>query len=476
MFPIENYSEAINLFPKLLGLVYFFAFGAFIFQIRGLIGSKGILPIATHLRLVREYYTSHAYIKVPSLFWINCSDAALLSVAFGGVIISLLLIFGVFPALMLLLAYIFYISIISTGQDFLAFGWEGALLEITVNGFFLILASPPNLLVWISINLLLFRFYVQAGAVKLQSRDPNWRNLTALAYHYQSQPIPNAVAWYIHKFPMWFHKLSTLFMFIVELAVPFGIFGSELIRLFVFLAFFGLQWMIWATGNFSFLNHLSVAFSIILVANAYFPEWYPISPMNEASDIFTNTICTTAGTILIALQLMHLWHHFYPNRSFNRILNAISQFHLANRYGIFAVMTTTRHEVIFEGSNDGINWEEYSFFHKPSEITRRPRRISPYQPRIDWQAWFLPLGSYYRHEAWFGNFLYHLLLGTPEVLALIRDNPFPESPPRFVRTVLYEYTFSSVKEKQEHGRWWNRKYVGLFTKPLTLTATKDNDR
>lgn len=142
-------------------------------------------------------------------------------------------------------------------------------------------------------------------------------------------------------------------------------------------------------------------------------------------------------------------------------------FHVINPYGIFAIMTTTRHEIVFEGSDDGENWKEYFFYHKPSEITRRPRRISPYQPRIDWQAWFLPLGSY-RYDTWFDNFIYHLLKNSPNVLALLRFNPFTEAPPRYIRTVLYEYEFSSFKEKKEQGWWWRRTRHGLFTQPISL--------
>lgn len=467
MFTPESYTFAAALLPRLLGFIYFCAFGAFLFQIKGLIGSKGILPLSTFLAWVKRQIPGQRYRLLPTLFWINSSDRAILSLVVSGTVLSVLLMVGICPPLMLLLLYVLYLSLVVAGQDFLSFGWEGFLLEITVNAFLLTLMSPSNALVWISINLVLFRFHFQGGAVKLQSGDPNWRNLTAVAYHYQSQPIPNTVAWYVHKLPLWFHKLSTLFMFFVELALPFAMFGNDLMRLWTFFGFVALQLLIWATGNFSFLNYMTVVLSVILVANAYMPSWLEVAPSIEGHHILLDILCSCVGGILILLQMIQLWQHFLPNVTFHNWLQKLSPFYICNRYGIFAVMTTQRFEVVFEGSDDGVNWKEYYFYYKPSEVTRRPRRISPYQPRLDWQAWFLPLGGY-RYDAWLSNFIYHLLEGTPDVLKLIRHNPFPEAPPKYMRSVLYEYTFTSFKEKKESGAWWNREYVDLFTRPVTL--------
>lgn len=469
MFTPESYTIASELFVRLLGFIYFFAFGAFLFQIKGLLGTHGILPVSTFLYWVKRSYPRRCYTLVPTLFWLNSSNAMLMAVVAAGTLLSVLLMGGIFPPLMLFLLYFLYLSVVSAGQDFLSFGWEGFLLEITVNAFLLSLSTPPNPMVWISINLVLFRFHFQGGAVKLQSGDPNWRNLTAVAYHYQSQPIPNTVAWYAHKLPMWFQKLSTLMMFIIELIIPFAIFGTDEMRLVAFFAFVGLQFFIWITGNFSFLNHLTVVLSTILVANVYLVPWISPPELQPAS-IGVSILCTILGTILVTLQIMQSYHHFFPNRTFEKWLNKVSHFHLCNRYGIFAIMTTTRYEIVIEGSDDGVEWKEYAFFHKPSEITRRPRRVSPYQPRIDWQAWFLPFGRY--GEEWFGSLLIHLLKGTPDVLKLMRVNPFPEKPPQYIRSLAYEYVFSTAKEKKENGWWWRRTLVEVFTKPFRLDKSE----
>jgi lipase maturation factor 1 len=457
----------------LLGFIYFFAFGAFLFQIKGLIGKNGILPINDYLHLIRRAYPKQYYHLLPTCFWLNSSDQALMGVVITGTALSVLLMFGATPSLCLILLYLLYLSIVSAGQDFLGFGWEGFLLEITFNAFFLSLSSSPNLFVWISLNLVLFRFHLQAGAVKIQSGDLNWRNLTAIAFHYQSQPIPNPMAWYAHKLPMWFHKTSTVMMFVIELVVPFGIFGPDWLRFATFIAFVGLQVGIWFTGNFSYLNHLTVVLSVILVSNVYFP-FFEV-PTIEPAPLDSYALSTLVGVFLITLQLMQLWQHFFPNTFFYRCLKVFSPYHLANRYGIFAVMTTKRYEIVFEGSDDAVEWKEYLFYHKPSEVTRRPRRISPYQPRLDWQAWFLPFGSAYS-EPWLERFLFHLLKGTPEVLQLLRGNPFSTKPPQYIRAVAYDYVFTTFKEKKESGAWWKREYAGVFYPPMQLTHLTQNDR
>lgn len=466
MFTPESYTIALSLVPRLLGAIYFFAFGAFLFQIKGLIGKNGILPVTRYLSWIRRNYPKRYFKIAPSLFWLNSSDKALMTVVSLGTALSVMLMFGIFPSLILLLLYLLYLSIVNTGQDFLGFGWEGFLLEVTINVFFISLTTNPNFWLWISLNLVLFRFHLQAGVVKLQSKDPNWRNLKAIFYHYQSQPIPNMIAWYAYKLPMSIHKASTVILLVIEIVLPLGMFGPDWIRLGVFCAFVGLQWGIWLTGNFSYLNHLTVVLSVILVSNTYLPLFEP--PVIGPTPWIMEALCTFAGGFLVALQCLQLWQHFFPNALFYSWLRVFSPYHIANRYGIFAVMTTKRYEIVFEGSEDSSEWKEYFFYHKPGEVSKRPTRISPYQPRIDWQAWFLPFDTPYE-QPWMENFVSHLLKGTHEVLNLIKTNPFPLKPPKYVRSVVYDYQFTTFQEKKRTGNWWKREYVGLFTPPAKLS-------
>ena len=130
-------------------------------------------------------------------------------------------------------------------------------------------------------------------------------------------------------------------------------------------------------------------------------------------------------------------------------------------------MTTNRYEIVIEGSEDAEEWKEYHFYCKPSEINRRPRRISPFQLRIDWQAWFLPFGPF-EEQDWFRAFLTCLLKGNPPVLALLRHNPFQEKPPRYIRAQIYLYEFSDFETRKKSGTWWKRELIGSYSPALTL--------
>lgn len=468
MFDPESYTTICHLLPRLLGFIYFVGIGAFLLQIQGLIGSKGILPLADYLSFLKRYYPKQCYLEAPTLFWINSSDKAITAVASAGTISSVMLMLGYYPALLLLLLYVIHLSLVTAGQDFMSFGWEGLLLEITFQTFWIALTEVPSLMIWISLNFLLFRFHLQAGTNKLTNRDPNWRNLTAVAYHYQSQPLPNAIAWYAYKLPLAFQKLSTLVMFFIEIAVPFALFLGEAPRLWAFVAFFSLQYFIWLTGNFSYLNYLTVALISILLSNSVLSTIGITSTFETTGNSFGLELLVTAvGTILLTLQVMRLWHHFLPNRQLFTLFRKLAPYHLVNTYTLFASMTTERFEIIIEGSEDGTEWKEYLFSYKPSEVTRRPRRIAPYQPRLDWQAWFLPFRDF-ESEEWFQKFLVHLLKGTPSVLKLLRGNPFPKKPPKFVRSLLYVYEFTSYDEKKTTGCWWKRTLIGAYSPTLAL--------
>lgn len=464
MFTPNDYLIIAQVLPRLLGIIYLFAIGALLFQIKGLIGKNGLLPLPRYLKHLRQYFKNKPYFYMPTLFWLNSSDKTLIGLTTLGTFFAFCLIGGLYPSLMLFLLYIIYLSLIVAGQDFLSFGWEGLLLEITAHVFLLSLAPSPNLIVWLSINFLLFRFHFQAGLVKLKSGDPNWRNLTAIAYHYQTQPLPNAIAWYAYHLPLGFHKFSALMVFAIELILPFGIFGSEDLRTWVFIGFFSLQFMIWVTGNFSYLNHMTVVLSTILLGDATLSKWFSFSlAVSGPTPLLLDLTLSLLGALLLGLQLIRLWHQILPNTFLKKILQCFAPFHLANRYTIFANMTTERYEIIIEGSQDGSIWKEYTFKYKPSEVNKRPRRIAPYQPRLDWQTWFLPFTSF-QDEEWFQSLLFHLLKGTPEVIRLLHDVPF-HNPPLYMRALIYKYEFSRWEDKK---RWWQRQLIGPYSPIIKL--------
>jgi lipase maturation factor 1 len=240
-------------------------------------------------------------------------------------------------------------------------------------------------------------------------------------------------------------------------------------RLGVWICLIGLQVSIWATGNFSYLNYLTVVLATLLLSNNYlgnlFPQ--PTAAVNPAP-IYLTIFLYVVGGITTLLQLMNvLMNLFSPTRLFTKIQHALSPLHILNSYGIFAIMTTHRYEIVIEGSQDDKQWKEYIFQFKPSERNRRPRRISPFQPRLDWQAWFLPFTPF-ENTIWFQFFLIKLLEGEKEVTGLLRYNPFPDTPPRYIRAAIYEYKFTDFKTLKLTGNWWKRSYMGYYAPTIQL--------
>ena len=461
----SSHQIIIALFPRLLGVIYLFMFMPFLFQIKALVGKEGILPIEPLLRRYQKHLGLKRFYWVPSVFWAGASDKALVAVPAIGSVLACLLIAGFHPCILLPILILLHISIITAGQDFLSFGWEMFFCEISYNTILISMTGDLNLFAWFSINLLLFRFHLKSGTSKLQSQDPSWRNLMALKYHYETQPIPNALAWYVHKLPLWFHKFSTAAVLFLEIVVPFGVFGGETIRMFTFAALFFLQVAIWISGNYSYLNYLTAVFVTLLLSDKYLAPYF--TAVSYPSGPALHSAVSVAALLLIALQLMRLWNDFFHNPRIASLLVYFEPFYLANRYGIFAVMTTKRYEVVIEGSDDNETWKEYLFRYKPSEVDRRPRQIAPFQPRLDWSAWFLPFRDF-SDEPWFQSFIYCLLSGNKQVLKLLRHNPFPDKPPRYMRVQMYLYTYSDTKLKKETGQWWVREYVGQFSPTVSL--------
>lgn len=459
-------SIVIHYLPQLIGLIYFFVFWPLLFQMKGLFGKRGILPMAEYLESIYSAYRAKSYYYIPSLFWFDASDAALMAAPALGTVLSALTFFGFFPLVWLPILFLLHLSITTAGQEFLSFGWESFFLEISFYSFLLFITPSPSIGMWVCLNLLLFRFHFEAGVSKLMTRDKNWRNLTAIDHHYLSQPIPNALAWYAKKLPMGFQKFTCFMMFLIELPWTFFVFGNEEMRLLAFLGFFGLQFFIWLTGNFSYLNHMTVIFCLILLSDTWLRPLTGAVPLPEPNPMWLEILFGAFGGLFVLGQLIRVISHFYPLKAPLQFLKKLNPFRLVNRYGIFAVMTTGRQEVTILGSEDGEEWKEYLFKWKPSEPERRPRRVSPYQPRLDWQIWFLPF-TVFVAEPWIKKFLFRLLEGSPGVLKLLRHNPFPKSPPKYIRAQLYDYDYTTFEERQKTGNWWKRTrpkpYSPVFT-------------
>jgi predicted DCC family thiol-disulfide oxidoreductase YuxK len=480
---LERPSFSIShwLFLRFLGTIYLIAFLSLSTQITGLIGKNGLLPVGQYLEFIRSQIGVERYFYIPSLVWLNASDGFLRFLTLGGAGLSLLIILDIATAPVLIILWLFYLSIVTVGQSFMAFQWDTLLLE---TGLLAILLAPFKLLprferatepsqkvLWL-LRLLLFRLMFSSGAAKLLSGDPTWRRLTALQFHYETQPLPTPVAWYANLLPVWFQKTSAGVMFFIELFIPFLIFAPRRPRHLAAGSLIFLLVLIGLTGNYTFFNLLTIALCLLLFDDAALRRLIPFGQRNLAQGADDTNgrsrrkqwLTTPLAALLAVAGLLQLAELFLRNQlpKFAFAFLAVLQpMHMINGYGLFSVMTTSRAEIIVEGSNDGETWTPYEFKYKPGDLRRTPPWIEPFQPRLDWQMWFAALGSH-QSEPWFTNLMLRLLQGSPEVLSLLGRNPFAHAPPRYVRALLYEYRFTDWLTKREEGTWWRRRLRGVY--------------
>src|SRR5580658_6501166 len=451
-------KRATDLFLRALGGFYLIAFVSFGVQAHGLIGSQGILPAAGYLRGMRAALGMRAIWFAPTVFWIDSSDLALHAAWIAGAALAIVLMFGFFRRTCLIALLILYLSISTAGQDFWSFQWD---ILLTEAGFLAIFADGSPARTWL-FRWLLFRLIFMSGMVKLLSGDPAWRDLTALSYHYLTQPLPTPIAWYMYQLPLWFQKASTAFVFFVELLVPFLIFAPLQLRRIAAGLLIGLQVLILLTGNYTFFNLLAIALCVFLFADGPVrgaqPETRTHLGVTLALMVF---VLTTSG-----LQFLEMFRVPLPAPA-ESYLAWLSPMRLINSYGLFAVMTTTRPEIVVEGSNDGTAWAPYEFRYKPGDVKRPPPWVAPYQPRLDWQMWFAALGSADENR-WFYSFAARLMQGSAPVLGLLQRNPFPGTPPRYIRAVVYDYRFTDYAERRQSGAWWKREEKVTYLPAISL--------
>ncbi len=476
-------SELVSwLILRAIGLIYLAAFVSFGVQALGLVGSHGILPLPEFIDSIKRHFGWERYWLFPMVFWLSSADFAIQAVCWAGVALSLLLVFNILPRLCLLLLYVLYLSLFYAGQDFMTFQWDLLLLEA---GFLaLLLSIAPAIGIWL-LRWLLFRFMFLSGAVKLLSGDPTWVNLSALSYHFQTQPLPTPLAWYAHQLPQSALLAATAATFIIELVLPFFIFLPRRLRFVAAFGFVLLQISIFLTGNYNFFNLLTMALCLVLFDDAALYKILPQrlnrllqqrTPGTEPRIIASFVVGSLALLIVLVsgAQLYSIFNGRAPMLA-KWIDYGVAPLRIVNTYGVFAMMTTERPEIIIEGSDDGIHWKEYPFKYKPGEVKRRPPWNIPHQPRLDWQMWFAALGTQDQHP-WFSRLLQRLLENSPEVIALLGTNPFPDKPPHYVRALLYEYRYASSEQKESKGVWWERRLAGLYYPAVELRQDSSNSR
>jgi hypothetical protein len=467
------------LFQRGLALVYLIAFLVALNQFRPLLGEHGLLPVPNFVQQV-------PFADSPSLFYLFPKDVAFAAAAWIGIALSLLALTGVSGRFSLGVSmaiwaalWALYISFVNVGQVFYGYGWETMLLEAGFCAIFLGEGTTaPNMIpLWI-LRWMEFRVMFGAGLIKLRG-DSCWRDLTCLEYHYETQPIPNPLSWYFHALPKWALHGGVAFNHFIEIVVPFGYFLPQPFATIAAALTILFQLLLMLSGNLSFLNLLTVALAIPMLDGrllARLLSHLPLSHLplsihppgiHEAGRWHYYAVLGYAAVVVLlsirpAINLI----------SSRQLMNAsFEPLHLVNTYGAFGSIGRTRYEVVVEGSSDPAmldgSWRAYEFKGKPGDPMRMPPQIAPYQLRIDWQMWFAAM-SRYTDEPWFVNFVAKLLQGDRALLSLLRVNPFPEAPPRFVRARLYHYRFSTAAERGQSGAWWQREFVAQWFPPVSM--------
>ena len=467
-----QYQSTQWLFLRALALVYLIAFTSLVAQVTGLLGERGILPLNQFLAAVAQSGGAIRYAAVPSLFWIASDNTVLQGLCWSGVAISaVLFLSGFFNAkaerLALILLYVLYLSFSAVGQEFLSFQWDSLLLE---SGFLAIFLGRNRLVPWL-FRALVFRLYFLSGIVKLSSGDATWPNLSALRYHWYTQPLPTPLAWYMDKLPDGMQTGMTLFTLVIEIAAPFCIFLPRRIRMAAAWVLITLQLLILLTGNYTFFNILAIGLTLFLFDDAYLQKLVDKlrGTSTKVSPEPSGFALKILASLILAFGSLHILQPIAGGLpiALQTPLRYIAPFGMVNSYGLFAVMTTERLEITVEGSADGETWKPYQFRYKPQNLNQAPAWVAPHQPRLDWQMWFAALGTI-RENPWFANLAVSLLRGTPDVVALLKDNPFPDSQPVYVRARLERYRFSTAQEKAATGNWWHSESAGEYLPRVSL--------
>ncbi|SDR34752.1 lipase maturation factor family protein [Natronobacterium texcoconense] len=464
------------LFQRGLAILYLLAFLVAAFQFRALAGEDGLLPL--------EWYAEGASFRErPSLFYVYPDDRVVGLAAWSGVVLSAMAVLAVpywlpdayaTPASMVLWAtlWLLYLSFVNAGQTFYGYGWESMLLETGFLAIFLG-AGPvePPVVVFLLLQWVLFRNMFGAGLIKLRG-DDCWRDLTCMDYHYETQPIPNPVSWFAHHLPDRFHRGETFGNHVVELLIPFLYFAPQPASSFAGVVTIGFMGWLMLTGNFAWLNALTIVLAIATFSDGILEAVLPVAaPETVATPLYLEGTVILIAVVVLAMSIRPVENMLSESQTMN---TAFDPLHLVNTYGAFGSVTKDRYEVVIQGTTDerpdeDAEWRTYRFEGKPTDPSRRPPQIAPYHLRLDWQLWFAAMRPTPRRQPWFYRLLVKLLERDERTESLLAEVPFEDGEqPTHARAIRYRYQYTTPEEREETGDWWRRERVGTYVHPVSL--------
>ena len=454
-----------------IAVIYVFAFVAAARQFRALIGEHGMLPVP---RLLQR----QSFRAAPSIFAWHYSDRFFAGTCWFGATLAGAIAVGAANLVPLwaamaawLLLWMLYLSIVNVGQLWYSFGWESLLLEA---GFLVVFlgndrVAAPAVVMWL-VRWLVFRLEFGAGLIKLRG-DTCWRDFTCLYYHHETQPMPGPLSWLFHRLPKPLHRVEVAGNHFAQLVVPFGLFAPQPVASVAATIIVITQLWLVASGNFAWLNWLTIVLAASAVDDAIVAAVLPIPqpPDLPAAPLWFAVLATALTVVVGVLSWWPVANMLSRRQRMNQSFNPL---HLVNTYGAFGTVGRTRSEVVVEGTDEQhitseTVWHEYEFKGKPGAVGRLPAQWAPYHLRLDWLMWFAAISPSYA-QPWRDAFLQRLLTNDDATLQLLRHNPFPDRPPRYVRALLYGYRFTTWRELRRDRAWWHRTPLGVYWPAVAL--------
>ena len=385
------------LFLRALGVIFYSAFYSLAFQIQGLIGPRGILPAAPYLvEVARVLPGLSRFWRVPTLLWLGAGSGALTALVWGGLIASALLILNLWPRLAIAVCLVLFLSFIGAAQDFASYQSDGMLLEAAFLSLFfapgglrpgLGAERPPSRASLFLLRWEWFRIYFESGIVKLMSGDLQWRHLTAMDHYYENGPLPSWPGWYTQQLlPHGFHAATAAATLALELAVVWLAWLPRRFRLACFLIVTPFQIGIILTANYAFLNYLVLVLGFLLLDDAALARlgFKPPAATPAAATAgprprgaWQTLTAATSAVVLAWIFVATLVPYVIPRGPLAVPARWLAPFRIANSYGLFAVMTSARYEIEFQGSRDGVAWIPYPFRYKPQDPRRASGNLCP---------------------------------------------------------------------------------------------------
>lgn len=470
----RDYEIAREILQRGVAALAVVAFWSTLNQFRPLLGERGLLPVPELMRLVSK-------LRGPSVFRWGYTDRRLVAVATAGLVVGASVVVGLpqlgppwVPMLAFLAMWILYLSIVVVGQTFYGFGWEMLLCEALFTVAFLgSFDQPPPLVILIAVWWLVFRLEFGAGMIKIRG-GREWRDLTALMYHHETQPMPGPLSRQAHLLPPWFHRLEVIGNHVAQLGVPFLLFVPGPVGSAAAVVIILTQLWLILTGNFAWLNWITVVLAAGAISDSAWHWLIPAIPVDLGAagasiPVWWAVVVLAIAALLLVLSRPPLMNLFSRRQLMNASFN---RFMLVNAYGAFGTVTKRRVEYVIAGTDaedpegGDVAWREYEFKGKPGDVRRNPRQWAPYHLRLDWLMWFLPLGRMW--EPWFERLLQRLLEADAPTLRLLAHDPFGGERPRWVRVLAYRYRFATRAEFRERRVRWVRTLEEEIVRPAKL--------